>query len=360
MRRVLVLVLLAAVLGAPALFASAGRVAAEPAPPPGLKDWSKNSPWVKDEVLKYFWHPSGELKLASRHDTWKGGVVSLGQATFSDYTPAQEGMPEYLWAPTCKPGPQTVRISREFKVPGRPADFEITAGFYPGSPANAIQSIEVQVNNTSVFRTTREVHKQDQKASERAAFKYGKNTISITAKKKATGACNVGFYVFVFAKFRADIALKADLPAQPTPLEPLKFTLVNKGPSHFPITTGFSFSTNLSPLLKPRGLASGLLVKVDSDLQLPGSNKCTTAQEGTTYCTFGELAPREQVVVTVYFSWCPTATNPEQKCSFEPAKREFFMQWSAAGYQDLTANNSGSKTALACVGIPAHTCKRTP
>jgi hypothetical protein len=155
MRRFLIALSLVAMLGAPVEAATDGRSGAS------LESTSSVPAidWTKDDILKYFWHPTGELKLPLRSDTWRG-AKSLGQVGFVDYPVGLEGPPEYVWAPLCKPGEQKVQFTREILLPGVPADFRLSAGFYPGSPANAIEHVDVSVNGAKVFSTTREVHKQ--------------------------------------------------------------------------------------------------------------------------------------------------------------------------------------------------------
>jgi hypothetical protein len=145
--------------------------------------------------------------------------------------------------------------------------------------------------------------------------------------------------------------VSAVLPQPATFGNPLSFTILNQGPGIAPFWNEFSFSTDLSPLHVTKNIPAGLYVTIDGESQLGLNSRCSHLVVGSTTCNVGQLAPGESVEVTVTFLWKPNEPGPH--------RTEFLVQWAAAGYQDLTKNNSGFKRGVYCVNMPAKDCKLT-
>ena len=315
--------------------------------------------WLDEGIYQTFDYTSGELKLPL-NSGWRGTkeLQQVSPPLFTDYPLLNSNRPEYVWGPLCRPGEQTVEFKREIFVPGVPAELAVSAGFYTYTgPAGAITNVEVAVNGQTVFKTNREVHKQKQLAGDRTAFKYGKNVVTVRADKKATGPCAIGFYTFLYAKFRADVVLKAHLPARVLPGNLPTFRITNIGPSYVPRGSTFYFKTDLYPLGFGKNVAerfpAGLIISIDGEPQ-SATNPRSQCQfpygDGIGECNLGELAPGETVVVTVLWNH---ARKPAGDW-----KQEFLIEYSVTGYHDLTINNTGFKYGISCgADVPAKECK---
>jgi hypothetical protein len=128
-----------------------------------------------------------------------------------------------VWAPTCLPGAQTIRVRRTVEVPGPPG--KVSAAITPWTTSGfRIASASLYVNGQLLAKTRAGGQGGfSPTASKVGLFKFGQNTIELVATKAPNPAgspsCNVsartqlGVFAWVKGDFATDLALVEPKPA---------------------------------------------------------------------------------------------------------------------------------------------------
>ena len=209
--------------------------------------------------LPYLRASNGWFRVLSNHETFGGVEISSNTPlTPNNPDPTPEEYAginlEALWKTRCRAvDEQTARFSRKVYLPGHPATLQVSQWAYGSSSTgkHPLKSITVKVNGSIVHQT---IGSAIQTASNRTvielpnsareAFRYGENTISLVAVKRATkkraGYCSTKTFGAAFelaGTFQADVSSNIPHGQATGGAAFLPMTITNNGPSHLPAGT---------------------------------------------------------------------------------------------------------------------------
>jgi hypothetical protein len=302
----------------------------------------KMKPWY-DAVNSELWLVSANPQF-SKECGWPGSVAVINE-NHPDFKQWGCGAPVYVWAKNCLSGPQTVTFTKKIFLPGVPIALKASLRPYK-SP---LTSMSIEVNGHLLLSATHAVHKLDLR-SKAHAFKFGENTIEISAKKGPSKPCNAGetdtgFLMELHAKFGADVVATIDAPnVNGTALFLQTVTVKNAGPS----ATGYSsvaFRVSTSRLKVFPFEPNAAVVITEGDLvqgkPLPGCKYFRT--EGySTFCTIDGLKPGESRTFGVRYIYDAPPTG-----NFYD---EFTESWGGVGdtFDPKATNNGGGRKRGVC------------
>lgn len=275
---------------------------------------------------------------------FKGGAkYVLNESSFRDEftaTTCTSGDGAYLWAKTCKAGPQTVKFTKRVYLPGNPLTLE---GSLLSLKNRRLTFMEIEINGHALFHSSVSFHK---KKGRTTGFNVGWNTLTITAAKGKTGPCNkstadTGIYAALRATFAADVSATIPPPVlMASPGFRIPITVKNNGPSAA-MVGNVSFRADTSKLFSPDGRTAILL--------LTDANKGEALQECTYFggasftmsCVLGVLEAGETVTITAQGTYNAPEGNFSDK---------FKISWGAAGGlpDPKPENDGGTRDQYVC------------
>src|SRR5581483_6475991 len=293
----------------------------------------RKKPWY-DAVNSELWLVSANPQYV-KECAWPGSVAVINE-NHPDFKQWGCGAPMYLWAKTCHAGPQTVTWTKKIILPGVPIALQASLRPYK----NPLKSMTIEVNGHVLLNATHAVHELDLRSKARA-FKYGVNTIEITAAKGPSKPCNAGetdtgFLMELHAKFGADVVATIDAQNNNgSALFMQNVTVKNLGPSATDFMT-VSFKVGTSRLKTyPFDPHAGVVITAGDPLgaPLPGCMYFT----GATYCTVEGLEAGESRKFGVRYIYDAPPTGNFYEL--------FTESWgvSADTFDPKTANNGGQR-----------------
>ena len=314
---------------------------------PGKQTGGLECPWK----MKYWYDAANsDVDLTSAPTggcAWAGAVAIAGDSEKPDLPTGNCGSPVYLWAKTCTAAPQTVDFKKKMFLPGVPAVLEASLRPYK----RPLTSMDILVNGRVLLATSKGVRKIELKGKA-GVFKFGQNTIELSARKGASKApCSAGVLMELHAHFAADVEATIDPPNNTGSAAFVQnVTVTNHGPSAV-VDTVVSYkvtTNNLQPYWKNgAGIDPSAGIKISATGGLGGApiKDCGYLHGGgyTTYChNFEVLMPGQSRTYGVNYLYKVPPTG-----NFSDKWTEY---WNGAGdtFDPNHANDGGSRPRGAC------------
>ena len=267
------------------------------------------------------------------------GFLSSGNGTTQEEQELGSTL-EYVWGARCKKtDAQTVTLSRTVFLPGAPKKLQVSLSAWLGSLVknNPITSIAIKVNGTTIHEVLK-AHAPIPTTSTRTLvdvtsyadeFRYGENTITLVAQKKATKKplCTYSsddrfaIGAELYGEFSADMTSddgSATANQKSGALVPI--TITNNGPTDFfPGAGSFQIWVASRQVTISNIVASNVGSNGDTTGNLGTSGDCTTFNYSPgnsdlgsgkmLQCPLPRVAPGESLRFSVLISWsgfdCP-------------------------------------------------------
>jgi hypothetical protein len=304
-------------------------------------------PWYDAVNSKVTLVSTTALNSGQKDCDWAGAAGVINEDT-NDFPLAGCGRPFFIWAKKCTAAAQTVTFKKKMFLPGVPAVLEASLRHYK----RPLKSMEILVNGRLLLKTTTAARKIDLKGKA-GAFKFGMNTIEISASKGASKqSCNdsghendTGFLMELHAEFQADLQVTIDPPNNTSSALFIQFvTVKNNGPSamdYGSISYGVTTS-HIQPIWKNgAGIDPNAGVVIYEGEQALPDCKYFSSGGYSTYCAIDALQPGQSRRYTVKYLYNAPTGNFSDKWT---------ESWGAAGdtLDPNQTSNGGSRTRGAC------------